>query len=61
MEGVRGFGSNLVYMPKDTAGGGNAGGGGGEGLCGKLQELYEDEKRRINEKGIAGTIAEHKT
>ena len=36
-------------------------GGGSEGLGGKLKELYEDEKRRINEKGITGAIAEHKT
>ena len=26
-----------------------------------LRGLYEDEKRRIAEKGIAGAIAEHKT
>ena len=50
-----------MLMSQDTAGDGGAGAGGGEGLCGKLQELYEDEKRRINEKGIAGAIAEHKT
>ena len=35
--------------------------GGEGGIGGKLKELYEDEKRRIVEKGIAGTIAEHKT
>ena len=51
----------VLLMSQDTAGDGGAGAGGGEGLCGKLQELYEDEKRRINEKGIAGAIAEHKT
>ena len=48
------------------AGGGECGKVGSEdgdngGLGGKLKELYEDEKRRIAEKGIAGTIAEHKT
>ena len=48
------------------AGGGECGKEGSEdgdngGLGGKLKELYEDEKRRIAEKGIAGTIAEHKT
>ena len=40
---------------------GEGGGKGGEGIGGKLKELYEDEKRRINEKGITGAIAEHKT
>jgi hypothetical protein len=38
---------------------GKEGSDGGIGV--KLKELYEDEKRRIVEKGIAGTIAEHKT
>ncbi len=48
---------------KRMAGGGECGKEGSEdgGLGGKLKELYEDEKRRIVEKGIAGTIAEHKT
>jgi hypothetical protein len=29
-----------------------------KGLVGKMKDLYEDEKHRIAEKGIGGTIGE---
>jgi len=46
----------LHMASKDCANEGQKAGGGGT-----LRGLYEDEKRRIKEKGISGTIAEHKT
>ena len=56
-----GGGGLLEGKTEDAMAGSEGEEGGGGGVSSKLKDLYEDEKRRIAEKGIAGTIAEHKT